>query len=468
VRHRALSVVILAAGKGTRMKSARPKVLHPLAGRPLIDHILRTVASLQAATTVVVIGPDGGDVKAALSASSPDLQFVVQSPQLGTGHAVLQADAALAGRSGTLLVLYADVPLLEANTLRRLVEHHTESRAAATVLSTTLPDPYGYGRIVRDADGQVARIVEERDASAAEREIREVNTGIYGFDLAPLFGALHELAADHAQAEYYLTELVAAYRQRGRGVESLCLDAPLELRSVNTRADLADLTRALRHRKNRALMLAGVTLDDPATAYIDEDVVVGADTVIGPNVQLEGRTVIGARCAIGAGSRLAGATLADDVTILNGCVIVASTVSAGAQVGPYAHLRPGSDLGDQARVGNFVELKKTRLGRGSKANHLAYLGDATIGDHVNVGAGTITCNYDGEKKHPTVIEDGVFIGSDSQLVAPVTVGRNAYVAAGSTVTRDVPADALAIARARQENKPDWAARRRAQRQADKD
>ena len=463
---RTLHAVILAAGKGTRMKSSRPKVLHPLAGRPIVQHVLHTVAPLDVASTILVVGHGADEVRTALAAE-PGLQFAVQAPQLGTGHALLQTEPLLGGRSGTLLLLYADVPLLETNTLRRLIEHHTETRAVATVLTAELDDPYGYGRIVRDHDGRIARIVEERDASADEHGIREINSGIYCFALAPLFASLQALAADNAQGEYYLTDLVAHYVRQGLNVSTLCLDSAAQLRGVNNRVDLAELTRVVRQRKNRELMLGGVSLDDPDTTYVDADVSVGPDTTIGPGVQLEGRTSIGARCTIRAGARLTDATIGDNVVVLDGSVIVESTVAAGAQIGPYAHLRPHSDVGEHARIGNFVELKKTRLGRGSKANHLAYLGDATIGDDVNVGAGTITCNYDGEAKHPTIIEDGVFIGSDSQLIAPVRIGKNAYVAAGSSVTTDVPADALAIARARQENKKDWAATRRARRKATK-
>jgi bifunctional UDP-N-acetylglucosamine pyrophosphorylase / glucosamine-1-phosphate N-acetyltransferase len=456
----ALHVVVLAAGKGTRMKSARAKVLHPLAGRSIIEHVLRTVDALQAASTVIVVGHGGDEVRTALAAR-PSLEFVVQSPQLGTGHALLQAEPVLAGKSGTVLLVYADVPLLEAGTLRRLVEHHHETRAAATVLTAELDDPYGYGRIVRDADGRISRIVEERDASGAERAIREINSGIYALDLAPLFPALHDLASDNAQGEYYLTDLVAAYRQQGRRVETLCLDSAAELRGVNSRVDLAELGQVVRARKNRQLMLDGVTLEDPATTYVDADVAIGADTTIAPGAILEGTTSIGRGCQLRAGVRVTNATIGDNVTILDRSVIVDSRVASGAQIGPFAHVRPGSDVAEDARVGNFVELKKTTLGRGSKANHLAYLGDATIGEHVNIGAGTITCNYDGVNKNPTVIEDDVFIGSDSQLIAPVKVGRGAYVAAGSSITQDVPADALAIARGRQENKDGWAVTRRA-------
>jgi bifunctional UDP-N-acetylglucosamine pyrophosphorylase/glucosamine-1-phosphate N-acetyltransferase len=455
-----LHVVILAAGKGTRMKSMQPKVLHPLAGRPLIEHVLRTVDTLDVASTILVIGHGADDVRNAL-AGRPALQFAVQSPQLGTGHALLQTEPLLAGKKGVVLLVYADVPLLRPATLARLVEAQRGSRAAATVLTAELDDPYGYGRIARDEQGRIVRIVEERDASGDERAIREINSGIYVFSLGPLFGALNEMAADNAQGEYYLTDLVSIYRRRGLKVETLMLDEAAELRGVNSRVDLADLTGILRARKNREVMLGGVTLEDPATAYIDDDVTIGADTVIGPGVLLEGRTRIGARCRIHAGAHLRDATLGEAVTVLDRSIITDSTVADGASIGPFAHIRPDSSIGEGARVGNFVELKKTSLGRRSKANHLAYLGDATIGDEVNVGAGTITCNYDGQKKHPTIIEDGVFIGSDSQLIAPVRIGQNAYVAAGSSVTEDVPADALAIARGRQENKPGWAARRRA-------
>jgi bifunctional UDP-N-acetylglucosamine pyrophosphorylase/glucosamine-1-phosphate N-acetyltransferase len=457
-----IHVVILAAGKGTRMKSALPKVLHRLAGRPLVEHVLATADGLQAASTTLVVGHGADEVKAALAAR-PDLQYVVQSPQLGTGHALLQTEPVLRGRTGTVLLLYADVPLLEPATLGRLVGAHRSTGAIATVLTALFEDPYGYGRIVRDAAGRITRIVEEDDASGDERKIREVNSGIYCFALDPLFDALHELAADNAQAEYYLTDLVAMYHRRGLRVEALTLDSPDELRGVNSRVDLAALSRVLRARKNRALMLGGVTLEDPDTTYVDDGVTVGADTVIGPGVSLEGRTRIGASCRIHAGARLTNAALGDRVVVLDGSVIVDSSVASDASVGPYAHLRPGSAMGAGSRVGNFVEMKKTSLGAGSKANHLAYLGDATIGAEVNVGAGTITCNYDGERKHQTVIEDGAFIGSDSQLVAPVTVGRGAYVAAGSTITESVPEDGLAVARSRQVNKPGWARARRSRR-----
>jgi bifunctional UDP-N-acetylglucosamine pyrophosphorylase / glucosamine-1-phosphate N-acetyltransferase len=455
-----LHVVILAAGKGTRMKSALPKVLHQLAGRPIIEHVLQTVRDLRAIDTTLVVGHGADRMRTALAGYSA-LRFVVQAPQLGTGHALLQTESVLGGASGTVLLLYGDVPLLRAATLEQLLEHHGASHAALTVLTTQLEDPYGYGRIVRDESGRVARIVEEREASGEERAVREINSGIYVLSLAGLFPALRGLAADNAQGEYYLTDLVAAYRHRGLTVEALRVDDATELRGVNSRVDLAELSRVVFDRTRHDLMLSGVTLEDPATAYIDSDVVVGEDSILGPGVVLTGRTSIGRRCRIHAGCRVADSRLADDVTILDHSVIESSDIADGAAVVPLAHLRPESTVGPRAKVGNFVELKKTTLGAGSKANHLAYLGDAVVGANVNIGAGTITCNYDGARKYQTVIEDGVFVGSDSQLVAPVTIGRGAYVAAGSSITQNVPPDALGIARAQQVNKEGWASARRA-------
>ncbi len=455
-----LHVVVLAAGKSTRMKSARPKVLHDLAGRMLIEHVLHTARTLAAASTTLVVGHAADDVRAAL-AGWPELQFVVQSPQLGTGHALLQTESVLAGHTGTVLLLYGDVPLLTSGTLQRLLETHHASHAAATVLTTELPDPYGYGRIVRDGGNRIARIVEERDASSEQRAIREINSGIYALSLSKLFDTLHRLATDNAQGEYYLTDLVALYHQEGRRVEALCVDTSDQLRGVNSRIELADMARVVRERRNRRVMLSGVTLEDPATTYIDEDVTIGIDTTIGPGVRLQGKTSIGTRCVIQAGCRLTHVSVGDDVTILDHCVLTDAIVGNGARLGPFAHIRPDSVVGPAAHVGNFVELKKTVLGKGSKANHLAYLGDAVIGEGVNVGAGTITCNYDGSQKHRTTIEDGAFIGSNSALVAPVTIGAGAYVGAGSTITENIPAGALGVARGHQHNKDNWAASRKA-------
>ncbi len=458
-----LHIVVLAAGKSTRMKSARPKVLHDLAGRMLIEHVLHTTKHLGATSTTLVIGHAADDVRASLQ-SWTDLQYAVQSPQLGTGHALLQTEPLLAGKKGTVLLLYGDVPLLMPATLQRLLEAHRQHKAAATILTTELPDPYGYGRIVRDAGGSITRIVEERDASADERGIHEINSGIYAFSTQGLFEALHSLATDNAQGEYYLTDLVAMYHKQGRAVASLCLEDPDELRGINSRVELAEMTRIVRDRKNRAVMLSGVTLEDPATTYIDEDVTIGMDTTIGPGVRLQGKTTIGARCTIMAGCRLSHVEIGEHVTVLDHCVLTNATIGSGVRIGPFAHIRPDSVVGDNAHIGNFVELKKTTLGTGAKANHLSYLGDAVIGDGVNVGAGTITCNYDGEKKHRTTIEAGAFVGSNSALVAPVTIGAGAYVGAGSTITQDVPAGGLGVARGVQHNKPGWAAARKLQRE----
>jgi bifunctional UDP-N-acetylglucosamine pyrophosphorylase/glucosamine-1-phosphate N-acetyltransferase len=383
----------------------------------------------------------------------------VQSPQLGTAHALQQAESALANRAGTVVLLSGDVPLLTGATLRRLVQEHQSAGAAATVVTAIVERPYGYGRIIRSR-GRIARIVEERDASPAQRLVREINSGIYAFDLVPLFEALRNIAASNAQGEYYLTDVVSVYRRRQLPVETLIVGDPREIRGVNSRSELAEVSALMRQKKNEELMAAGVTIVDPASTYIDSDVSVGPDTVIHPGVVIQGRTRIGSACEIHAYVRISNSELADKVTVLNFCVVVGARVAEGASIGPFAHLRPATDVGPAAKVGNFVELKKTSLGAGSKAGHLTYLGDATIGANVNVGAGTITCNYDGQNKHETVIEDDAFIGSDSQLIAPVRVGRGAYVGAGSSITRDVPPEALGIARGRQENVEGWAVRKK--------
>ena len=455
-----IHVVVLAAGQGTRMKSRLPKVLHSLVGRPLIEHVLQAADAISPSTVTLVIGHGAESVRAA-TGTRPSIGFVVQEPQLGTAHALQQAEARLAGKQGTVVLLSGDVPLLKGSTLRRLVEAHQAANAAATVVTAVVERPYGYGRIVRTR-GRIARIVEERDASPDVRQIREINGGIYAFDLAPLFDALRGIAAQNAQGEYYLTDLVAIYRRRKLPVETLVVDNPQEIRGINSRTELAEVSRIVRQTKNEELMAAGVTIVDPATTYIDPDVEIGPDTVIHPGVAIEGHSRIGAACEIHSHVRIVGSEIADKSVILNFCLIIGSRIAEGASVGPFAHLRPESVVGERAKIGNFVELKKTTMGAGSKANHLAYLGDATIGERVNVGAGTITCNYDGTKKYPTIIEDGAFIGSDSQLIAPVRVGKGAYVAAGSSITEDVPDGALGIARGRQSNVDGWVERRKAQ------
>jgi bifunctional UDP-N-acetylglucosamine pyrophosphorylase/glucosamine-1-phosphate N-acetyltransferase len=448
-----LHLVVLAAGKGTRMKSRQPKVLHSAAGLPLIEHVLRTAGRISPRSIVIVVGHQAEAVRAALQAT-PGLQFVLQEPQLGTGHALLQTEVSLAGASGTVILLSGDVPLLTAETLQRLVNHHEKTGAAATVLTAVAPDPSGYGRIERNGGG-ISGIVEDKDASPAQRAIREINSGIYAFDLAPLFAALRQIGSANAQGEYYLPDLVRIYRDRGLVVETVTLDDPEEILGVNSRKELAQVAESLRRTRNDDLMASGVTIVDPATAYIGPDVTIGQDTIIHPNVYLEGRTSIGERCEIQCGVRIVDSTLADGVFINSYCVITDSRIESGADVGPFAHLRPESHVGEDAHVGAFVELKKTRMGRGSKAGHLAYLGDAVIGEKVNVGAGAITVNYDGKKKHQTTIEDGAFIGSDAHLIAPVTVGKGAYVAAGSSITEHVPPGALAIGRSKQVNKEGW-------------
>ena len=453
-------VVVLAAGQGTRMKSQLPKVLHQIAGRTMIEHVLRAAQAVTPATVTVIVGHRADLVRERLSdAAAGTLQFALQEPQRGTAHALQQAEQALTGHAGTVILLSGDVPLLKAATLQRLLDTHRGANAAATVVTATVDRPYGYGRIVR-TKGRIARIVEERDASPAERQIKEINSGIYAFDLAPLFDSLRGIAAQNAQGEFYLTDLVAIYRRRKLVVETLSVDNPEEIRGINSRTELADVSRLVRQTKNEELMAAGVTLIDPATTYIDPDVEVGPDTVIHPGVALEGQTRVGAACEIQAHVRIADSQIGDRVTINNFCLILGARVADGATVGPFAHLRPDTVVHERAKVGNFVELKKTSLGAGSKVNHLSYLGDATVGADVNVGAGTITCNYDGEKKSETVIEDGAFIGSDTQLIAPVRVGKGAYVGAGSSITEDVPAGALGIARGRQSNVEGWVERKK--------
>ncbi|HMF94353.1 MAG TPA: bifunctional UDP-N-acetylglucosamine diphosphorylase/glucosamine-1-phosphate N-acetyltransferase GlmU [Vicinamibacterales bacterium] len=455
-------VVILAAGKGTRMKSALPKVLHRIAGQPLIEYVLAGAAAIEPRSITVVIGHQAEALRSSLGQRG-DITFVVQEPQLGTAHALLQTQEALRGSSGTLVLLSGDVPLLSAATLNALVNRHITRGAMATVLTAVVEDPTGYGRIVR-AGEQIARIVEEKDATAAERQIREINSGIYAFALDGLFDAVRSIAAENAQREYYLPDLVSIYRERGLIVETVTVPNADEIRGINSRSELAALSRAVRDQKNAELMAAGVTIEDPATTYIDRDVSVGADTVIHPCVFLEGRTTIGAGCEIHAGVRIVDSAIGDHVVVLNHCLIVKSRLGDSATIGPFAHLRNGADVREGAHIGNFVELKKTVLGAGSKAGHLAYLGDATIGEKVNIGAGTITCNYDGVNKNQTVIEDGAFIGSDTQLIAPVSVGTGAYVGSGTTIREDVPAGALAVSAGKQRNIENWVAERKKKRQ----
>ena len=453
-----LHIVILAAGKGTRMKSALPKVLHRVGGVPMIEHVIATANTLHPRSITIVIGHQGDALKAALSGYS-GAGFVAQEPQLGTAHALLTTEPVLHAASGTVVLLSGDVPLLTSNTLKTLVNCHESASAAATVVTAVVDDPTGYGRVVRSGE-QIARIVEHRDATEAERAIREINSGIYAFAVGGLFDALRNIAADNAQREYYLPDVIALYRKQGRGVETIVVADVDEIRGINSRVELAAVSRIVRQHKNAELMAAGVTIEDPATTYVDPGVTIGADTILHPGVSIEGHTTIGGGCEIHSGVRIIDSRLGERVTVNNHCVITESSLESDTKVGPFAHLRGGATVGEGARVGNFVELKKTTLGPGSKAMHLTYLGDATIGAKVNIGAGTITCNYDGTAKNQTTIEDGAFIGSDTQLIAPVTIGKGAYVGSGTTVREDVPAGALAVSAGKQRNFEDWVSKKK--------
>ena len=448
-------VMILAAGLGTRMKSRRAKVLHELAGKPLVAHVLRAALEMSPQAVFTVVGYQAEEVERAVReeaarltqaspTDSPDLQFVIQTEQKGTGHAVMSARDGLTGRRGPLVIVAGDAPLIEGATLKHLVNTHREQKNDATMLTVVMDDPTGYGRIIRNPDGSLQRCVEQKDGSPEELSVREVGVSIYCFELSSLLAALDSLTTDNAQSEYYLTDVPRIMQQQGKTVGLLCHSSAEEVLGVNTRIELADLERKLRERKLRELMLSGVTIIDPATTYIHRDVEVGQDSVIHPQVIIEGATRIGSRCTVQSWTRLKNVQIADGVTVRNSCVIEDSMIREGATVGPFARLRAGADIGESAGIGNFVEVKKSKIGRGTKAGHLTYLGDATLGERVNIGAGTVTCNYDGVRKNETVIEDEVKIGSDTMLVAPVRVGRRSVTGAGSVVTRDVPPDSLAV------------------------
>jgi len=456
-----LDVIILAAGLGTRMKSATIKVLHRAAGRPIIDYVLDLASDVCERPPVVIVGHQREAVQQAIGNRA---RFAVQDPPLGTGHAVLQAstvlepDASFASRR--VLILSGDVPLTRPETLRKLIAEHDASNNALTLLTMKLEQPAMYGRIVRDADGSVVRIVEAKDASDEQKKINEVNAGVYLFNAGGLFDRLRNLRTNNAQGEYYLTDLLAVLRESGERVGAVIADDPVEALGVNSRSDLAVVEAEIQRRVVEKLMAEGVTFRNPLTVVIDSSVSIGADTVVYPFVTLEGMTKIGEGCVIEPGVHLINVHVGDDVHLKTGTVAEDATIEDEAAVGPYAHLRPGSQLGRKVKVGNFVETKKAVFGEGAKASHLSYIGDAEIGAGVNIGAGTITCNYDGVNKHKTVLEEGVFIGSDTQLVAPVRVGKGAYVGAGSTITKDVPAGALALSRTPQRIVEGWAERKR--------
>ncbi|MGE0405030.1 MAG: bifunctional UDP-N-acetylglucosamine diphosphorylase/glucosamine-1-phosphate N-acetyltransferase GlmU [Candidatus Korobacteraceae bacterium] len=457
------AVAIMAAGKGTRLKSRHPKVLHAIGGKPLLAHVIAAAAQLVPASDIhVIIGHEAERVREAMA--STGVNFVLQEKQLGTGHAMMSARQALAPYDH-VLVLSGDVPLLRSETITRVRDFHLAHRAAMTVVTAEPPDPTGYGRIVHKKKSgrvtdEIQAIVEQKALSPAQERIREMNAGIYAFAVQPLFARIDLLTTDNPAQEFYLTDMAALLGAAGAPVLAVKVEDAHEVLGANNRAELAELDAQIRRAKCQELMASGVTIFRPETCVIDSEVSVGSDTVIEPFVQILGKTSIGADCHIRSYSVISNSEIADNVTIRPGSILDQARVAEGALLGPYCHLRPGSDIGPKAHVGNFVETKKTRMGRGSKANHLTYLGDAVIGEGVNVGAGTITCNYDGVNKHQTVIEDGAFIGSDSTLVAPVTIGRGAYVGAAACITDNVPAESLAIARARQINKEGWVRARR--------
>ena len=442
-----VNVLILAAGLGTRMKSDQAKVLHKLGSRPLIAHVLRTAAQLDPENIFVVVGHQSEKVEQAARtavdvAAADKLKFVLQSEQRGTGHAVICAADALKHAQGLLIVLYGDVPLVRPDTLRELVAEHERGRHGATLVTIRLDDPPAYGRIVRDAAGKFLKIVEERDCTPEQRAITELNPGLYCFDLPSLFNALDQLKPQNAQHEYYLTDVPEIMLAAGLSVGTVLHQDAHELDGINTRAELAAMWRRLRHETIDRLMADGVTIIDPDSTYIDDGVEIGRDTIIHPQVIIEGQSRIGRNCEIHSWSHLTNVEIGEECKVLNSCVLVDSKLQARNSVGPFAHLRMQTELGEEAVIGNFVEAKKSKLGRKTKSMHLTYLGDATLGERVNIGAGTVTCNYDGKNKNPTFIEDNVKIGSDTMLVAPVRVGQGAMTGAGSVVTKDVPPDTL--------------------------
>jgi bifunctional UDP-N-acetylglucosamine pyrophosphorylase/glucosamine-1-phosphate N-acetyltransferase len=464
-----VAIAIMAAGKGTRLKSKYPKVLHEVGGRPLLTHVIAAATKIvQPQHVYAIVGYEADRVRQAVTDTG--VGFVLQNPQRGTGHALMVAREALAPYDH-VIVLSGDAPLITPQTISKLIEFHLAEDAAMTVLTADLENPAGYGRIIRTHPGknEISAVVEEKSAIPVQKKIHEINAGIYAFAIKPLYAHIGELSTANPHSEYYLTDMAALLANAGSKNKVMACKTgdPDEIKGSNTRAELTQLDACLRLSKSHQLMDEGVTIFYPQTCVIDTDVQIGPDTIIEPFVQLLGKTRVGSDCRIQSYTVIRDSVIADRTLILPGCMIEGSQVKSGARLGPYSHLRPGSEIGENAHVGNFVETKKARLGKGSKANHLTYLGDAEIGEGVNIGAGTVICNYDGVHKHPTVIEDGVFVGSDSTLVAPVRIGKGAYVAAASCITDDVPEDSLALARARQIVKEGWAKAKREMRAAAK-
>jgi bifunctional UDP-N-acetylglucosamine pyrophosphorylase/glucosamine-1-phosphate N-acetyltransferase len=453
-----LGVILLAAGQGTRMKSAVPKVLHSLGGKALYLHVLETAKRLDPAVVAIVVGHAARTVQEACPVR--DINWAVQEEQLGTGHAVLCAHDKFRGFNGDILILSGDVPLIEEQTLRMMIEHQRSSRADLSFLTAQLDNPKGYGRILRNAQGAIAGIVEEKDATDEQRQISEINTGIYVVSSPFLFDALAAVRNHNQQKEYYLTDIVAIALRQGKEVEAVHVDDVRETLGINSREDLAKMEKNLRDKINQKWMLAGVTLQDPDTTYIEETVRIGQDTVIGPNTHLKGKTVIGERCQIDGTAFLTDMEIGDEVLLKFSVVMTGSRIDRGAIIGPFAHLRPGTHLGSNVHIGNFVEAKAAHVGEGTKANHLTYLGDVTIGRDTNIGAGTITCNYDGFQKYKTTIGDRVQVGSDTTLIAPIAIGDDVYVATASTVRHDIPAGALVFNPREEQLREGWTEQKR--------
>jgi bifunctional UDP-N-acetylglucosamine pyrophosphorylase/glucosamine-1-phosphate N-acetyltransferase len=449
-----IATIILAAGKGTRMKSEVVKVLHPILGLPMLSYpIDLSLNGIKAEKTIVVVGYQADQIKEKFK--NPQIQFVLQEEQLGTGHAALQTIPFLKTFTGTALILCGDVPLVKADTLHSFIGAFGESNSILSVLTTVVEDPFGYGRILRSPEGWLEKIVEEKDASEKERSIREINTGIYCVKASFLIEGLGEIGKDNAQSEYYLTDLVEIAKKKGLRCSAHIVSDPVEVMGINTRVDLAMAHEVLRQAKLKDLMLSGVTIVDPKTTYVEQTVEVGKDTILYPNCHLQGRTKMGDRCIIEPNSKITDSIIGNEVTIRSNSVITESKIEEGASIGPFSHLRPLSEVKTKAKIGNFVEVKKSVIGRGSKANHLAYIGDSFLGEDVNIGAGTIICNYDGFEKHQTIIGNRVFVGSNVELVAPVKVGNGSSIGAGTTVTKDIPEGALAISRTKQKNIKGW-------------
>lgn len=443
--------IILAAGQGTRMKSKLYKVLHPVCGKPMVQHVIDQVNQLQIEDIVTVIGHGAEKVQEQLGDSC---KYALQEQQLGTAHAVMQAESVLSARSGTTLVICGDTPLIKAETMKELIALHEQSQAKATILTAYADNPAGYGRVLRGEGGLVEKIVEHKDASEEERYVKEINTGTYCFDNQALFSALKKVSNENVQGEYYLPDVIEILKEEGEVVTAFQSSEFEETLGVNDRVALSQAEQILRKRINEKHMRNGVTIIDPLTTFIEADVQIGQDTVINPGSFIKGKSIIGQDCLIGTNTEISNCEIGDGTEVLQS-VVHESSIGSFVKIGPFAHVRPQSDIKDSVKIGNFVEIKKTVFGKGSKASHLSYIGDAEVGENVNIGCGSITVNYDGKNKYLTKIEDNVFIGCNSNLVAPVTVGEGAYVAAGSTITQDVPQQALSVARARQVNKEDY-------------